>query len=132
LLSCSNYVNQATALAQNLTYAHGNTLILRADHTTAIPATSLTGRNSVRIKSVKTYTTHVAVFDVRHMPEGCGTWPAIWEVQENGWPAGGEVGIVEGVNNVGPNRYVAIILFRSFPSTSSQYDTSHRTRVHHA
>lgn len=29
------------------------------------------GRNSVRIRSVKAYTTHVAVFDVNHMPQVC-------------------------------------------------------------
>lgn len=92
MLSFSNYVNQATALAQNLTYASGNTLILRTDHTTTLSGSQ--NRNSVRIKSVKTYTTHVAVFDVRHMPQGCATWPAIWEVKEAGWPAGGEVSIL--------------------------------------
>jgi hypothetical protein len=37
------------------------------------------------------------------MPQGCGTWPATWEVEENNWPLGGEVDIVEGVNDVGPN-----------------------------
>jgi hypothetical protein len=84
-------VDQVTALAQNLTYAHGNTLILRADSKTQLLGGQ--NRNSVRIKSVKTYTTHVAVFDVRHMPVGCATWPAIWEVKEAGWPAGGEVSV---------------------------------------
>ena len=33
------------------------------------------------------------------MPEGCGTWPAIWEVYPRDWPKGGEFDIVEGVNN---------------------------------
>lgn len=42
-------------------------------------------------------------FDVRHMPQGCGTWPAIWEAGLNDWPNEGEVDILEGVNNVGPN-----------------------------
>ena len=56
----SNYVDQATALAQNLTYASGNTLVLRADHWTTLDPNGA-GRNSVRIRSVKTYTEHVAV-----------------------------------------------------------------------
>lgn len=86
---CSQYVDQATALSQNLTYASGNTLILRADSKTVVPAGQ--GRKSVRIRSKKTYTTHVAVFDIRHMPTGCGTWPAAWEVREDGWPNYGEV-----------------------------------------
>lgn len=33
-------------------------------------------------------------FDIRHMPQGCGTWPAAWEVNEEIWPNGGEVDIV--------------------------------------
>jgi beta-glucanase (GH16 family) len=37
------------------------------------------------------------------MPEGCGSWPAFWEVREDGWPTYGELDIVEGVNNISPN-----------------------------
>lgn len=59
-LNCSNYVDQATAVAQNLTFASGNTLILRADSKTTLSASG-PGRNSVRIHSNKKYTTHVAV-----------------------------------------------------------------------
>ena len=55
------YVDEATALKQNLTYAHGNTLVLRADHTTVLNSSG-PGRDSVRIRSKKTYTTHVAVY----------------------------------------------------------------------
>lgn len=33
------------------------------------------------------------------MPEGCSTWPAIWEVDLNNWPSGGEIDVLEGVNN---------------------------------
>ncbi|KAL0960413.1 hypothetical protein HGRIS_005455 [Hohenbuehelia grisea] len=40
------------------------------------------------------------------MPQGCGTWPVIWETKEQDWPSGGEVDILEGVNDVGPNRAV--------------------------
>ena len=28
------------------------------------------------------------------MPQGCGTWPAAWEVNEENWPGQGEVDIV--------------------------------------
>ncbi|KZT36648.1 endo-1,3(4)-beta-glucanase [Sistotremastrum suecicum HHB10207 ss-3] len=98
-----NYVDQATALSKNLTYASGNTFIIRADDTTTLSASG-PGRNSVRIRSVNTYTTHVAVFDIRHMPQGCSTWPAAWETNESDWPNGGEADIVEGVNDVSPNQ----------------------------
>lgn len=37
------------------------------------------------------------------MPQGCGTWPAVWELGPD-WPADGEIDIVEGVNDVVPNQ----------------------------
>ena len=56
----SNYVDQGTAVAQNLTFASGNSLIMRADDWTVLDPNG-PGRNSVRIRSVKTYNTHVSV-----------------------------------------------------------------------
>ncbi|TRM66550.1 glycoside hydrolase family 16 protein [Schizophyllum amplum] len=97
-----NYVDQATAVAQNLTYASSDSFILRMDSTTVLDPAG-PGRNSVRLRSKNTYTKHVAVINLRHMPQGCGTWPAIWETLEATWPAGGEVDILEGVNDVIPN-----------------------------
>ncbi|KAJ3523900.1 hypothetical protein NM688_g8650 [Phlebia brevispora] len=96
------YVDQATALSENLTYAFSNTFIIRADHKTKLSANG-PGRKSVRIQSHKKYLNHVAVFNIRHMPEGCATWPAVWEVGDD-WPNQGEVDIVEGVNNISPNQ----------------------------
>lgn len=43
-------------------------------------------------------------FDIRHMPQGCSTWPAAWETLESDWPNSGEVDVVEGVNDVVPNQ----------------------------
>ncbi|KII86586.1 glycoside hydrolase family 16 protein [Plicaturopsis crispa FD-325 SS-3] len=91
------YVDKATAQIGNLTYASDTTFILRADDTTTLAATD-PGRNSVRLKSTKQYSTHVIVVNLRHMPEGCGTWPAVWEFGD-AWPADGELDIIEGVNN---------------------------------
>ncbi|ETW76293.1 glycoside hydrolase family 16 protein [Heterobasidion irregulare TC 32-1] len=96
-----NYVSKSTAQSDGLATVSGNNFILRADDTSVL-SSSGAGRNSFRIQSNKQYTTHVAVFNVEHMPEGCGTWPAIWEVGDN-WPNGGEVDIVEGVNDESPN-----------------------------
>ncbi|KAF9817473.1 hypothetical protein IEO21_03430 [Rhodonia placenta] len=96
------YVDQATALADNLTYANGDTLIMRCDDTTVLSADG-PGRNSVRIKSNAQYTTHVTIFDIRHMPQGCATWPAAWETDDTDWPDAGEVDVIEGVNDQTPN-----------------------------
>ncbi|KAF9035192.1 endo-1,3(4)-beta-glucanase [Panaeolus papilionaceus] len=119
-----NYVDQNTSRNQNLTYASGNTFILRADYRNTLNPSG-PGRNSVRIRSKKTYTTHVAVFDIRHMPQGCGTWPAVWETKESNWPNGGEVDILEGVNDQSPN---AATLHTSsgctMPSSRSQTGTA--------
>ncbi|TFK73373.1 laminarinase [Pluteus cervinus] len=97
-----NYVDAGTASARNLTYASGDRFILRSDYTTKLGSGGA-GRNSVRLKSNKQYTTSVMVFNVRHMPQGCGTWPAIWTVGGN-WPNQGEIDILEGVNDQGPNQ----------------------------
>lgn len=97
------YVDKPTSIHQNLTYATSDTFILRTDFKTVLDPNG-PGRNSVRIRSKKTYTSHVAVFDVRHIPQGCGTWPAIWETLEANWPNGGEIDIMEGVNDQGTNQ----------------------------
>ncbi|KAF7356118.1 Glycoside hydrolase family 16 protein [Mycena venus] len=123
-----NYVSKATAMSQNLTFASANTFILRADSKTVISDSSSTGRNSVRIRTNNAYTTHAAVFDIVHMPQGyigilqdmarsvifltpLNPFPRAkelsarrWETNEANWPAGGEVDIVEGVNDQGTDQ----------------------------
>ncbi|THV04719.1 endo-beta-glucanase [Dendrothele bispora CBS 962.96] len=95
------YVDQASALNQNLTFASGNHFILRSDYTNKLDPNGA-GRDSVRIQSLHQYTTATLIFNIRHMPQGCGTWPAVWTVGAN-WPNQGEVDILEGVNDQGPN-----------------------------
>ncbi|RXW14481.1 hypothetical protein EST38_g11372 [Candolleomyces aberdarensis] len=97
-----NYVDGATAKSKNLTFGAGDTFILRPDSSTVLRADG-PGRDSVRLRSKNNYKEHVAVFDIRHMPQGCGTWPAVWEVDPFNWPFGGEFDILEGVNDEGPN-----------------------------
>ncbi|KAF8803217.1 endo-1,3(4)-beta-glucanase [Phlegmacium glaucopus] len=97
-----NYVDQQTSIDQNLTYASHNAFVLRTDYYNQLDPYG-PGRNSVRIQSKKVYRDHVVIFDLRHMPQGCGTWPAIWEVGQATWPQGGEVDILEGVNDQGTN-----------------------------
>jgi hypothetical protein len=97
-----DYVDQATALANNLTFTTPDTIIMRADNKKVVDPAAR-GRQSVRIKSNKAYLEHAVVLDVRHMPQGCSTWPSAWEVDEAKWPANGEIDIIEGANDITPN-----------------------------
>ncbi|KAJ7599036.1 glycoside hydrolase family 16 protein [Mycena floridula] len=111
-----NYVDAGTAASQNLTFASSNSFILRSDFKKTLSASG-PGRNSVRLQSNKQYTTSVLVFNARHFPEGCGTWPAIWTVGAD-WPNQGEIDIMEGVNNQGPNQVGC-----TMPSSRSELGT---------
>ncbi|KAK7047373.1 hypothetical protein VNI00_006604 [Paramarasmius palmivorus] len=55
-----NYVDAATARSQNLTYASGDTFILRSDSSTVL-SPSGPGRNSVRLQSNKQFGTSVMI-----------------------------------------------------------------------
>lgn len=46
----------------------------------------------------------MAVADIAHMPDGCGTWPAWWTNGQGTWPSGGEFDIIEGTHGQGKNR----------------------------
>ncbi|THH00761.1 hypothetical protein EW026_g1828 [Hermanssonia centrifuga] len=98
-----NYVDQATAIAHNYTFATDSKFVMRADYENAVPPYAR-GRDSVRISSYDAYDESVIVLDVQHMPEGCSTWPAFWTLSQKGpWPQGGEIDIVEGVNQAAQN-----------------------------
>ncbi|KAL7411751.1 concanavalin A-like lectin/glucanase domain-containing protein [Mrakia frigida] len=64
------------------------------------------GRASVRIRSKRGYESGmVLVVDVKHMPWGCGTWPALWMTSLTGWPNLGEIDIIENVHLASRNLY---------------------------
>lgn len=52
----------------------------------------------MRVSSKKQYDDGLFIFDIKHTPFGCGTWPALWLVDENEWPANGEIDVMEAVN----------------------------------
>jgi hypothetical protein len=58
---------------------------------------------SVRISSSKSYTGGLFVLDASKMPVGCSTWPSFWTVGPD-WPYGGEIDIVEGINDQAKNQ----------------------------
>ncbi|KAF9218716.1 hypothetical protein BS17DRAFT_822536 [Gyrodon lividus] len=113
-----NYIDEATAHSKGLVSVSGNQVTLRTDSTTTLDPTG-PGRDTFRLMSNDQYTTHVAIFDIAHMPQGCATWPAVWFVRSRpfvlsipthlecevgaDWPNEGEIDIVEGVNNQNQN-----------------------------
>ncbi|KAE9385604.1 hypothetical protein BT96DRAFT_949716 [Gymnopus androsaceus JB14] len=55
--------------------------------------------NSMKLSSSETFNFGtMMIFDIIHMPTGCGIWPTLWLLGGGTWPAGGEVGIIEVVN----------------------------------
>jgi hypothetical protein len=57
------------------------------------------GRKSVRLESKDSYNEVLIIAEFSHLPSAaCGTWPAFWTANLNNWPAGGEIDIIEGVN----------------------------------
>lgn len=55
-------------------------------------------RESVRLEGKTRYDRGLFILDLRHMPAGCGVWPAWWLTDETVWPDNGEIDIVEGIN----------------------------------
>jgi hypothetical protein len=65
---------------QNLTYATESTAVVKVDTTVGPDSepNASTGRFSVRLESKAQYGPGLFLFDVKHTPYGCGTWPALW------------------------------------------------------
>ncbi|TLD19739.1 hypothetical protein PspLS_09504 [Pyricularia sp. CBS 133598] len=94
------YVTREQAQMYNLTSASSTSAILRVDDTSSpytFPDVS-EGRMSVRVESKRQYDRGLFIFDVKHTPFGCGTWPALWLAGLTKWPRDGEIDIMEAVN----------------------------------
>ncbi|GAA5928795.1 glycoside hydrolase family 16 protein [Sporobolomyces koalae] len=92
-----NYLSQDAAKSANLISTTTETAIMRVDNTTKLDAGK--SRDSIRIHSKAPMKIgSIVIADIIAMPFGCATWPAWWT---NGpdWPKGGEIDIIEGVNN---------------------------------
>lgn len=108
------YVDYATAAQNKLiglvnhttSSAHTQSVYLGVDTTTLSPQP---GRASVRIATTASWASGLLIADVRHIPTGCGVWPALWllGVGEAGtasaWPNNGEIDIIEVVNGGSQN-----------------------------
>lgn len=77
-------------------------------------------RESVRLQSKDTYNNVLIIAQFDSVPGSynfyhlhltnircsvCGSWPAFWTANLNNWPNGGEIDILEGVNNQQYNHY---------------------------
>jgi beta-glucanase (GH16 family) len=97
-----NYVDSSTAIAKNYTSLQDNgNLYIGVDHSTVV-ASGSRGRDSIRLESKLKYTTGLFIFDLDHMPYGCGVWPAFWTCGDN-WPYNGEIDIIEQVHTATVN-----------------------------
>lgn len=62
-----------------------------------------TGRRSIRVSTNQTWNHALIIADIAHMPSACGAWPAFWMLGSGEWPLGGEIDILEGVNDQNAN-----------------------------
>lgn len=95
-----NYMDLQKSKDMNLSYVDGDNFVMRVDTTKV----QKEGRPSVRIESKKAYGDSVILLQVSHIPTGCAVWPAFWTVTQDqkSWPAGGEIDIIENVNDQYP------------------------------
>ncbi|GAA5968833.1 hypothetical protein JCM21900_001792 [Sporobolomyces salmonicolor] len=99
-----SYIDQADSMTQNLTYISSTgTAIISIDRVSRLAAG--TPRNSVRLSTNDVYNAgSLIIADFKHVPVGCGTWPAFWAFN-NPWPQMGEIDIYEGINSRTFNQY---------------------------
>ena len=65
-------MDKDTALSKGLVSVSRKNFTLSADDQNVVDNSTARGRDSVRIESQKTYGLHVSVYNVAHMPKGCG------------------------------------------------------------
>ncbi len=102
-----------------------NSSYLGVDHKTS----STTGRASHRLTSIKSWNKGLFIADISHMPVGCGAWPAYWMLGPGTWPAGGEIDIIEGVNNALTNQMTlhtspGCTVMSNYTSPQSSFNTT--------
>ncbi|KAH6910650.1 family 16 glycosyl hydrolase [Coprinopsis sp. MPI-PUGE-AT-0042] len=91
------YVSKEEAFARNLAFiSDDGKVVMKADTETTLERGQ--PRASVRIETIKHYTTGLFILDLDTAPWGCGIWPAWWTTTAP-WPDNGEIDIIEGVHD---------------------------------
>ncbi|THU85086.1 hypothetical protein K435DRAFT_783462 [Dendrothele bispora CBS 962.96] len=101
------YVDEMTAMNQDLTFVNGNGhAIIRVDNTTNIANAPLVNRNTIKITSKDAYPIgSLILIDTYHIPYGCSVWPSFWTLGINAeWPQAGEIDVIEAINNLQQNQ----------------------------
>lgn len=65
---------------------------------TVNPHNASAPRLSIRLEGKRRYNRGLFILHLKHMPTGCGVWPAFWLTDETVWPDHGEIDILEGIN----------------------------------
>jgi hypothetical protein len=93
-----NYLSLVDAVKKRLVYTEGNTsFVLKTDSTTILDPLR-GGRDSVRLRSKRSFNRGLFIADIQHMPpQVCGLWPSLFLIGPT-WPTDGEIDIIEGVN----------------------------------
>ncbi|KAK0211736.1 glycoside hydrolase family 16 protein [Armillaria fumosa] len=95
-----DYVDESTGRSNGLVEVNSDgNAIMRVETTGTVSA----NRQSIRITTESAYNKVLMILDSVHIPTGCGAWPAWWSNGPN-WPDGGEIDIVEGINDYTNNQ----------------------------
>jgi hypothetical protein len=62
--------------------------------------TNVGPRDSIRLEGKRRFERGLFILDVRHIPDGCGVWPAFWMTDEDAWPWNGEIDVLEGTCDI--------------------------------
>lgn len=128
-----NYLTQGETGFDDLFSTDGGQVSMKVDSSTNNLPTNGPGRASVRVTSQASYGINtLIVLDAAHMPIGCGTWPAFWTVGNQTlqkWPKGGEIDIIEGVNNVCLTRACLEESCSRYTATRKRHDSAHQPEL---
>lgn len=92
----NTYVTKDIAIQHHLVQAtaDGTSFVIRS----AAGENGTGPRQSIRLEGTTRFNSGLFIVEMKHMPAGCGVWPALWLTDEEFWPNHGEIDFIEGVN----------------------------------